>query len=137
MKKYFFTHRKGPFSTFDIVERNSQGVDWSNIAFSNDGKDILISTRQDVHYLVDSFDGYIKNLFKGHSNNAQLEIKACFTPDSKYVLSGSQNGQIFAWERSGKRVGVFEGHANGVSNVMFNPKYCMFASACSNMVISI
>lgn len=90
-----------------------------------------------MHYLVDSFDGFIKNLYKGHNNNAQLEIKASFTPDSKFVISGSQSGQLVVWERSGKRVGVFDGHANSVYNVMFNPKYCMFASACSNLVCNI
>ena len=35
--------------------------------------------------------------FKGHTANGN-DIHATFTPDAKYVLSGSEDGKLHAWE---------------------------------------
>ena len=35
---------KGPFATFEIVDPYRQGITWSQIKFSPNGKDIMLST---------------------------------------------------------------------------------------------
>ena len=112
-------------------------MDWSQIELSSDGKDLLISTRQDVHYLVDGFSGALKRVFKGHVNTAQVDLQATFSPDSMFVFSGSQDGTIHVWNRdTGVHVAAYEGHKTALTCLRFNPKYCMFASACTKLVSS-
>lgn len=129
-------YTKGPFESWTIVDPFTRtSVDWTRLQFSNDGLHILISTRQEVHYLIDSYEGTLVQSYQGHTNKAGLNLEAALTPDSKFVLSGSQTGKIHIWERlSGKEVQVLEGHSKPVSHVQFNPKYCMMASTCSHLV---
>jgi COMPASS component SWD2 len=96
---------------------------WSSIKFSNNGTDMLISTRQEKIYVIDSIDLKLKQVLSNYENKADLNIEACFTPDGKYVLSGSQNGVIHAWDvNSGQKVKEFAGHPSTVYSLAFNPR---------------
>jgi COMPASS component SWD2 len=129
MKNY----EKGPFTVFEIVDPARPDIEWSQLCFSPDGKDLLINTRSDVAYLVDGFDGFVKQVFTGHQNTTQLELEVSFTPDANYVLGASQDGKVHVWSReSGKTIATLEGHSNYPQVVRFNPKYMMMVSACTN-----
>jgi len=118
---------------FEIVDPTRPDIEWSQLCFSPDGKDLLINTRSNVAYLVDGFDGYVKQVFTGHQNTTQLELEASFTPDANYVLGASQDGKVHVWSReSGKMIAALEGHSNYPQVVRFNPKYMMMVSACTN-----
>ena len=75
-----------PFATFEIADGGNS--EWTSMSFSNDGKNILISTKGDAHYIVDAFDGSIKHALRGHSNPMGLPLECNFTPDANYVLGG-------------------------------------------------
>jgi COMPASS component SWD2 len=64
-----------------------------------------------------------------------LRIEAAFTPDSKYIISGSENGCIHFWDLEGNEIVKLEGHPKPVMNVKFNPKFAMLATACSNIIL--
>ena len=85
--------------------------------------------------LLDAFDGKPLQTFGGHLNNKGVALDGCFSPDSKYVLSGSTDGRVHAWEaESGYKVCVLNGgHVGPVKCVQFNPKYLMMTSACSHL----
>jgi COMPASS component SWD2 len=107
---------------------------WSGIKFSNNGCDMLITTRQEKIYVLDSFTYTLKHTLSGFQNKTQLNIEASFSPDGKYIFGGSQDGIVHAWEvASGKKVKEFTGHPAAVSCVAFNPRYLMMASACVNL----
>ena len=40
---------------------------------------------------------YFLQTFAGHMNNRGVPIEGCFSPDSKYVISGSSDGRVHAW----------------------------------------
>lgn len=127
---------KGPFLCFDIVDSEASAPhEWSSIKISNDGDHILISTRSEVLYIVDAYEGHLKHRLKGHMNRTGLSLDANFTPCGNYVYSGSQDGSVYVWSvKSGDSIATLEGHGEPCTAVAWNPRYMMFASADSNLV---
>jgi COMPASS component SWD2 len=128
------TFDKGPFATFR-VRQDLPNCEWTGIKFSSDGKKILISTTVGQLKLIDAFQGHELSTLQGHVNNNHLALEACFTPDSKYIMSGSQDGTVHVWSsETGQKVTVLDGgHPSPTYNVQFNPKLMMAASACNSI----
>lgn len=140
-------YQKGPFAIWNVdikQEYQSRGSgtsdiqnnpEWTGLKFSTDSNHILVTTRSGIHYLINAYDGQIVTVYHGHSNTKGLILQADITPDSKYVYSGSEDGLVHFWDKlTSKEVQILEGHPNPVTNVLFNPKYMMMASACSQLV---
>jgi len=111
----------------------SDGVEWTGLKFSPDGRYLLISTNSSVIKMIDSQYGNLIQSFTGHENSLQLPLEASFTPDSQFVLSGSTDGSIHVWKtETGQNLCILNGDTiNPVQCVAFNPKYMMIASACN------
>lgn len=121
--------------------------DWADVKFSNNGRDILMSTKEANIYVLDSVDYKLRFTLNGFENKNKLNLEASFTPDGKFVLSGiyfsccwltsvkgSQDGKIHVWSsEDGKHVTSLEGHSGPVTVTQFNPRYLMMASGCSNL----
>ncbi|CAE1171959.1 WDR82 [Acanthosepion pharaonis] len=124
---------KGPFTTFKLNQ--DKDCDWTGMKFSPDGKLILISTNAQVIRLIDAFHGSPLHTFTGHTNNKGIPLEASFSPDSKFVFSGSTDGKIYCWStETGSKVAMLSAdHPGPVQCVQFNPKYMMLATACTNM----
>jgi len=124
---------KGPFSTFKY--KTETGCDWTGIKFSLDGKLMMLTTNGAVIRIVDAYDGKPMHTLAGFQNNKGIPIEASFTPDSQFVLGGSSDGKVHVWRPdTGQRVAILSGeHDNPVTNVQFNPRYMMMASACHNL----
>lgn len=128
------SYERGPFACFEIVDAHHPGIEWNSLSFSPDGKEILIGTRSNIIYLIDSFDGYVRNSYTGHQNSSQLDLRPTLTSDTRYVLCGSQDCKIYVWQKdTGRLVTSLEGHTAYPSLVKFNPKLAMMASVCSNV----
>lgn len=140
-------YENAPFATFDLKEieepmqqaatrmygpnaaRGTIG-DWTSLAFSNDGRKILIGTNSIGHYVLDSFSGkLIAYLYRpqGATNRAppsewaEMRAKqqsthnggrawgagdACFSPDGRFVLSGTgADGSVLVWDLDGLEEG--------------------------------
>nr|XP_035138847.1 WD repeat-containing protein 82-like [Callithrix jacchus] len=125
---------KGPFATFRT--RCDRPCDWTGLRFSGDGRLLLIATNAGFLCLLDAFSGALLHTFAGHANATAAALEAAFTPDSRFVMTGSEDGKIHAWSgESGAEVAVLDGkHAGPVSCLQFNPKFMTFASACSRML---
>jgi COMPASS component SWD2 len=129
-------YTEGPFATFTINDSDSATTsEWSSIKFSNDGKLLLVSTLGEQIMVLDSFDGKVTQVLNGRVNNAQLDLEASFTPDAKYVMSGSQDGAVHFWDVvTGRQVVRLEGHREPSKVAQFNPRFMMMATADSNLV---
>jgi len=123
----------GPFVTFKLPQEKQ--CEWTGLKFSPNGKSILLTTNGSMMRLLDAFNGHPLQTFAGHVNSKMIPLDGCFSPDSKYVLSGSTDGRVHVWDAdSGFKVCVLNGgHAGPVQCVQFNPCYLMMASGCSHL----
>lgn len=153
---------KGPIKEFDLVEKvptrqvaGSLTAGWTKLEISNDGKHILLGTRGACHFLLDAFTGDMKACLRKPSGGGTKRAGAgemgvpgfessgdcCFSPDGRYVLSGSKK-DVLVWDTHSKPAG--EDRALDVTYTLdeqreasvlaFNPRYNMFATADSELM---
>uniref|UniRef100_G1NV91 Peroxisomal biogenesis factor 19 n=2 Tax=Myotis TaxID=9434 RepID=G1NV91_MYOLU len=92
------------------------------LVYSHDGTELLASYNDEDIYLFNSShsDGaqYVKR-YKGHRNNATVKGVNFYGPKSEFVVSGSDCGHIFLWEKSSCQIIQFmEGDKGGVVNCL-------------------
>uniref|UniRef100_A0A8C0E9Q5 DDB1- and CUL4-associated factor 8 n=1 Tax=Balaenoptera musculus TaxID=9771 RepID=A0A8C0E9Q5_BALMU len=90
--------------------------------YSHDGTELLASYNDEDIYLFNSShcDGaqYIKR-YKGHRNNATVKGVNFYGPRSEFVVSSSDCGHIFLWEKSSCQIVQFmEGDKGGTINCL-------------------
>lgn len=87
---------------------------FTSVAFSNDGKYILLGTSSDFHYILDAYELRMVRRLTGHQGlerdiNGDRGVEprrgksgeeVCWTGDSRWVLSGSNDGSICMWDLS-------------------------------------
>lgn len=153
---------KAPFDTIDLLAQG-RGVDpshlmkgWTKLEFSNDGKSLLLGTRGSGHFLLDAFEGTLKaylhkpsggirrlapgesmaaNGSSGETSKLDSSGDCCFTPDGRFVLSGSKK-DVLVWDtrNSPNEQKVLEPtytlpDKRESAVLAFNPRYNFFASA--------
>ncbi|XP_030275242.1 twinfilin-2b isoform X3 [Sparus aurata] len=126
---------KGPFASFET--RFNRVCDWTGLKFSNNGKQILVTTNGGMIRVLNAFSGAVLHTFSGYNNSKGISLEACFTPDSQFVMIGSEDGRVHVWStESGMKVAVLDGkHPGPINTLQFNPRYMTFASACTNMLV--
>ena len=113
---------------------------WVDMNFSAEGNFLLVSTRAGLTIIMDAFEFQVTRFLTGYRNGQGLPISACYTPDAKHILTGSEEGDVCVFDTSSERVydGAvhrLKGHTGPVRQVKCNPKYEVVASACSNVVL--
>ncbi|KAG8834220.1 member of Set1p complex, histone methyl transferase [Serendipita sp. 399] len=159
---------KEPFQTISIDDTALARISFpvrplvmTSLEFSTNGKWLLVGTSGGTHYIMDAYDGYMLARLTGHQ---QLDPKqplgaqptrlisgeeVCWTPDSKYVLSGSEDGKIYVWDiasrgeltppKPGRDADTFQpsvvldGHVGPTRCLRFNPRYAMLATASNDL----
>ncbi|XP_077611292.1 DDB1- and CUL4-associated factor 8-like [Crocuta crocuta] len=90
------------------------------VVYSHDGTELLASYNDEDIYLFNSSEGdgaqYAKR-YKGHRNSTTIKGVNFYGPRSEFVVSGSDCGHIFFWEKSSCQVVHFmEGDRGGTVN---------------------
>ncbi|XP_028986533.1 DDB1- and CUL4-associated factor 8 isoform X2 [Betta splendens] len=92
------------------------------LVYSHDGAELLASYNDEDIYLFDSnhSDGAdYRRRYKGHRNNATVKGVNFYGPCSEFVVSGSDCGHIYLWDKYSARVVQFmEGDRGGVVNCL-------------------
>lgn len=91
--------------------------------FNHNGSQVLGSYNDEDIYLFEpentERDDRVTTMFRGHRNNATVKGVNFYGPESEYVVSGSDCGNIFIWEReSAALVRMAHGDMGGVVNVL-------------------
>ncbi|KAH0553103.1 hypothetical protein GP486_006709 [Trichoglossum hirsutum] len=156
----FRNYDKAPFATFDLLELEqkftpkSVGRDWTKVEFSNDGKSILLATNGQGHFLLDAFDGNLRafcyrksnapasRAAPGRQEGVPGQGDACFTPDGRYVVGGTNEDNMYVWDTQKEPSQdlvlkpehelEFKGSRGAV--VAFNPRHNLFAGGDKEVV---
>ncbi|KAL2258651.1 hypothetical protein VTK26DRAFT_7965 [Humicola hyalothermophila] len=152
-------YEKAPFAVFDVLkargpaEAEAAFRGWTKLEFSNDGKHLLLGSRGDGHFLLDSFDGSLKAYLKkpgpsasrrgvGETDGGNVEGsgECCFTPDGRYVLSGAKS-DLLVWDvlkHPGADKVLAPEHIleekREAAVVAYNPRYNMIATADQDLM---
>ncbi|XP_075394437.1 DDB1- and CUL4-associated factor 8-like [Tenrec ecaudatus] len=90
------------------------------VVYSHDGTELLATYNDDDIYLFNSSDEegaqYVKR-YKGHRNSATVKGVNFYGPQSEFIMSGSDCGHIFFWEKSSCQIVQFLEAGNGERSV--------------------
>jgi len=140
LSRYAFTQRNEAFTQANIAfsrQLAAQALAEVQKPLGNDEFAALLAIRSlNVQYdsvadaaLVEAASRLPLRIFSGHTD----EIRAvAFSPDGKYVLTGSADTTIKLWDAvTGKPVRTFKGHTAEISSIAFSPdgRYIVSASA--------
>ncbi|KAG7290245.1 hypothetical protein NEMBOFW57_000243 [Staphylotrichum longicolle] len=152
-------YEKAPFSVFDVMKARGPADTeaafrgWTKLEFSNDGKHLLLGSRGDGQFLLDSFDGSLKAYLKkpgastrrlavGETEGGNVESsgECCFAPDGRYVLSGAKS-DLLVWDTlmtPGSDKVLEPAHVleekREAAVVAYNPRYNMIATADQDLM---
>ncbi len=85
--------------------------------------------------IVDSYDGTIIRDFNLKSDPNNPLPKFSFTPDSKFILTGGQDGMVRVFEaESGIEISKYTAHSKFCKMVKFSPRYLLFVSVAENLI---
>ncbi|CDW54793.1 Putative histone h3 lys4 methyltransferase comple x and rna cleavage factor ii complex subunit swd2 [Trichuris trichiura] len=129
-------YQNGPFSTFLLPQ--DRDCDWTGLKFSPDGNFILISTNGQAVRMINAYTGELIYSLTDRVNGRGIPLEASFTPDGKYILSGSTDGSVYFWNQNDGVLAAQVHHDSSaiVNCVRFNPQYYLMASACNGLVIT-
>ncbi|TFY55467.1 hypothetical protein EVJ58_g8234 [Rhodofomes roseus] len=147
--------------TLALISFPPRAIYMTSLSFSTNGKYLLVGCSGDAHYILDAFEGHLLVKLEGHVGlerrklSTPLKIepeRGCsgeevsWTPDSRFVISGSADGKVVVWDvqhlpvKEGpinlkdvptrlKPVAVLDGHPGPSRCVRFNPRFAMMCTA--------
>ena len=103
--------------------------------FSPDGKQTVVSTRENRIIVYDTETGETIKTFSGHS--AQVSFTN-FNPQGNLLISASADKTLRIWDyETGTCIKVLEGHTLGVNHAAFSPDGNLIASASDDKTIRV
>ena len=95
----------------------------------HDGNAVLVSTLDSTIRLMDKGNCKLLQSYRGHTN-AEYRIRSCLGLGDAVVISGSEDGCIYAWDvLEGKVIQTLQAHNGKVASaVAFNPARKEWAS---------
>jgi len=102
----------------------------TSVQQTRDGNAVLVSTLDSTIRLMDKGNGNLLQCYRGHTNT-DYRIRSCLGLADAAVISGSEDGCIYAWDLlEGKVIQKLEAHDGKVASaVAFNYVRKEWASA--------
>ena len=117
-------------STTSSSSSSSTTTAVTSLALTSDREAYLASSLDSTIRLMDRGDGKCLRTFKGH-RNTEYRVRSCLGLGDKVVVSGSEDGVVYAWDiLSGEIVAQVQAHAGKVASaVAWNGLRRQWASA--------
>ncbi|KAA8900731.1 WD40-repeat-containing domain protein [Sphaerosporella brunnea] len=92
------------------------------VRVSRDGRAMLVSALDGTVRLLDRDNGGLLKAYKGHKNS-ELRVRCAFAQAEEFVVSGSEDGEVWVWDLlEGRLVDRLKAHAGkAVTCVEFSP----------------
>lgn len=105
----------------------------TSVQQTSDGNAVLVSTLDSTVRLIDKENGHVLQSYKGHVNK-DFRIRSCLGMADSVVISGSEDGHLFAWDLlEGTMIAKLDAHDGKVASaVAFNKARMEWASAGVN-----
>ena len=102
----------------------------TSVQQTKDGNAMLVSTLDSTIRLVDKRNGQLLQSYTGHKNT-DYRIRSCLGLGDSVVISGSEDGFLYAWDLlEGKVIGKLQAHDGKVASaVAWNGNRKEWASA--------
>ncbi|KAI8337668.1 WD40-repeat-containing domain protein [Chlamydoabsidia padenii] len=131
----------GRLRTFDIrqgqVYEDYIGSPITSAKLSKDNNCILVNTMDSTIRLMDKTNGKLLNSFLGHKQE-KYKIDSALSYDDVYVLSGSEDGQVYIWNvLEGTLVRTLESHSGVISTVDCHPSQASMVTGGDDGVIRV
>lgn len=101
----------------------------TSAVYNYNGSEILASYNDSNIYLFDVNEppGNFKHRYQGHLNDATIKGVNFFGPKSEYIVSGSDCGNIYFWEKNTESIvqcmlGDDKGVVRNMLNILLVPK---------------
>ena len=90
----------------------------TSVQQTRDGNAVLVSTLDSTIRLMDKGNGQLLQSYRGHTNK-NYRIRSCLGMADSVVISGSEDGRLYAWNLlEGKVVEKLEAHSGKVGNAV-------------------
>jgi COMPASS component SWD2 len=124
-------YSEGAFATWELECPEIKGIQ-----FSDDGKYLLLYTVESSILVLDALEGTKKLVIRDFQNE-NGKVMACFSPDSKYIVTGCErnNGIVVFDVNSGQKVHELKGHPKTPTCLAWSREHVLLASACQNLLL--
>lgn len=110
----------------------------TSVQQTSDGNAVLVSTLDSTVRLIDKENGHLLQSYTGHVNK-DFRIRSCLGMADSVVISGGEDGHLFAWNLlEGTMIAKLDAHDGKVASaVAFNKANMQWASAGVNGQITL
>ncbi|CAN2040567.1 jouberin [Candidatus Magnetomoraceae bacterium gMMP-15] len=121
---------------FDRFEAHKAGIE--SAAFSPNGRFLASASDGNTDKIIRLWDLENGSQIKTFSGLTDWGLSVSFSPNSKYLLLGSDGGSVCLWEvKSGKLIKNFEGHASIVNAAAFSPDGSLIVSVSDDNTLKL
>lgn len=98
------------------------------LAIRPDGKQLAVGSSDNGIYLLSLPQLTIESKLEGHTNSV---FSVCYSPDGRYLLSGSRDAQLMVWDVDNKYTPIHKipAHLFTINHIVYSPDGNMFATA--------
>lgn len=116
---------------------DSIGHPLTNVSISQDNACLLLSCLDARVRLLDKAEGEMLNEYQGH-RNTQYKVGSCFSNDDAYVMSGSEDKDIYVWDLvEAKLLGKLKGHTGTICSLAYHPTECALLSGAMDNTVRV
>ncbi|KAJ6851506.1 WD repeat-containing protein 82-B isoform X1 [Iris pallida] len=123
-------YEKGPF---DIYSVGGDISDANVVKFSNDGRLMLLTTKNGHIHVLDSFRGSLLSTYNVKPVSSHATLEASFSPDGLYIVSGSGDGSVYAWSVKSGKVACWASTDTEPPLIKWAPGSVMFTTGSSEL----